>query len=745
MKRLIVVINLLCVALTSSLAQVYEAGTPRSWDIPTLDRAVSESHTMPPIDLVKLQAEDVLADQDPRKPYRFGHEFQVSYDLFQDAMVDLLPNGDVIRRLEIVCPGANTVNVIFDEFNLADGVQLYLYNYARTYYEGPYTSKNNNEYGTHGSWLVEGDQIIIELNEPADAVNSSKLKAGSVIHGYRSKSLTERNIGDSGPCNVNTICSDGDDFRNQIKGVGMIVTGPTLCSGALINNTALDKKPYVLTAEHCLNTQLSSWVFRFNWESSTCTNNNVPSADVINGAVERAANVDTDVALVEMLAPVPDNYDLYWLGWDKTDQAPNGVVAVHHPNGDCKKISSDNSAPTKATYNSADCWRVGNWDSGTTEGGSSGGPLISNQGYIIGQLFGGTAACSGTENNGQPDYFGRFGLSWDGDTLTERLKDWLDPLGENPDQLEGYPRVPWDMKMTQIQFVDEEMCVDEIGPVIHYQNVGDETVNTFTLNWQVNADPVETFVKQQTLAPGEAGLHYLPRAAIGDGSHSFKAYVELPNDSTDDNPTNDLMEMNFTNKGYGRRIHLLVETDNLGTHTTWEIKDNSDESVIASGGPYNNVNGGEEFISFYCLDGCYTFYIYDAASNGICCGSGFGEWEVSDEWGNVLGSGGMFANIDSVVFCADPTGIVTPQQQKPEFKLYPNPTNGIVNIKMVGTADVETISVYTMMGREVFASDSSNLRSTTAQLDLSTLQNGNYLVVVQTDLGRASRIVQLTH
>ena len=50
---------------------------------------------------------------------------------------------------------------------------------------------------------------------------------------------------------MDVICSDGLPWANEIKSVVRILTGGTLCTGTLVNNTAQDGTPYVLTAEHC--------------------------------------------------------------------------------------------------------------------------------------------------------------------------------------------------------------------------------------------------------------------------------------------------------------------------------------------------------------------------------------------------------------------------------------------------------------------------------------------------------------
>jgi hypothetical protein len=69
---------------------------------------------------------------------------------------------------------------------------------------------------------------------------------------------------------------------------------------------------------------------------------------------------------------------------------------------------------------------VADWDLGTTEGGSSGSPLFDQDGYVVGELHGGDAACG----NDRPDWYGRFSYAWDeGSTDDSRLSVWLDPLG----------------------------------------------------------------------------------------------------------------------------------------------------------------------------------------------------------------------------------------------------------------------------------------------------------------------------
>ena len=84
-----------------------------------------------------------------------------------------------------------------------------------------------------------------------------------------------------------------------------------------------------------------------------------------------------------------------------------------HPSGDVKKICFENDAPYQSSTGGAQVWWINAWELGVTEPGSSGSPLFNQDHRIIGQLYGGAAACSGSVNNGAYDFYGRFDVSWE--------------------------------------------------------------------------------------------------------------------------------------------------------------------------------------------------------------------------------------------------------------------------------------------------------------------------------------------
>ncbi|WP_435579339.1 T9SS type A sorting domain-containing protein [Gilvibacter sp.] len=463
MKKITLLFALLLLGVTVH-AQVTNEGEPVSWDLNT--RSALNPVVLEGIDLETLQAEDAVNDKMSGRPWRFGYEYSVDLGLETAGVWDELPNGDGIWRINLVSEGAKTLNFVFDRYVLPPGAKVYLYSDDRTSLLGAYTDNLNNAEKMLGTWLVDGDNIWIEYYEPKAVRGQGELNLAKVVHGYRSKSqlfsdgVQAKGLNDSGSCNHDVDCpvgADWDPFKEDLKrSVALQIMGGFVCSGALINNTNNDKTPYFLTANHCDAGSPATWSFRFNWRSpapscGTTTPSTSSAFNTTSGAVNRAINSESDVRLVELNSAIPDSWNLVWAGWNRSTTAiPNYSVGIHHPSGDIMKVCRDNNSPSRAIYNfngnpSTEMWRIngvgggggGGWEIGVTEGGSSGSPLFDQNGLIVGQLAGGTAACSGTSDNSGFDIYGRFDVSWDfGSSASNSVRFWLDPDGTAGDTLE---------------------------------------------------------------------------------------------------------------------------------------------------------------------------------------------------------------------------------------------------------------------------------------------------------------------
>src|SRR5690606_23612211 len=110
----------------------------------------------------------------------------------------------------------------------------------------------NRSDGKLGTWFVDGDNVWLEYYEPRSQRNKGSLQLSKVVHGYRSvsQSIANRGLNDSGSCNLDVDCSIGEDYdgiKDVLKrSVGLFLTGGSICSGTLINNTDNNNAPYFL-------------------------------------------------------------------------------------------------------------------------------------------------------------------------------------------------------------------------------------------------------------------------------------------------------------------------------------------------------------------------------------------------------------------------------------------------------------------------------------------------------------------
>ena len=708
-------------------------------------------YTMPEFDLQKLQKEDAKNDLDKSIPWRFGYKHDVDHNLNNSGAWSTLPNGDRVWRIMYHSPGAHTLNFMFFDFEMPKGGKVYVYNHNKTDILRPFTSDNNNPERILGTWLVKGDKAIIEYVEPAAVAGQGRLEISEVVHGYRTAETykQQKALNSSGDCNVDVNCNigTGDSMKEDVKkSVAMLVTGGSgFCSGALVNNTSNDGTPYFLTANHCVGTgTVTGWAFRFNWRSDASVADcatTAPSVDnsyneTVSGAILRARRTESDFALIEItdtgfFAASPD---VVWAGWDRSDVAPAYTVGIHHPAGDIQKVCRDDNQPT-AIDNGQEFWQItaagSGWELGVTEGGSSGSPLFDPNGRIIGQLWRGAAACSGTNDNDLQDDYGRFGISWDtGTTADARLRDWLDPTNTGDTTVDQYPPLAvydYDAKVT-VNNTTTSHCDGAADLDIVIRNDGTTTLTSATINYNIDGGTNQTINWTGSLLQGESEVagtgSYTGLAA---GAHTFSASVSNPNGTTDQNTFNDNSANNFDVPTSFDTITIELEltTDDYAAETGWELRDAAGTVIqsVAAGNYTNNNTTTTETINIPA-NGCYTFALTDDYGDGICCTYGNGSYTLRDGSGNTIASGATFGSEDATLFRAFSTLSISDEELN-ATTIFPNPSTGIYTIRTVQSG--LNYEVFNVLGQSVLRGTFNDTENT---INLQNQTTGMYLLKV---------------
>ncbi len=458
------------------LAQISQGGIPPSFKYHLRDQNKESNveRILIPFKVKDLKATNRYNQENLGTPPCFAKNIPVDLDMSNSGSWKVLPDGQKVWQLQIIADSARAIMLSYRYFMIPDGASLFIYNAQHTHVIGAFTAETNPMGGPFSTEMVVGDNIILEYVAPEVEGNgiAPRISIDGIgyVYDYINVSYLVRDkdrqnnerYGESGSCMININCSEGDNWQVEKKGVcrmlmylshGEAGAGWYLCTGTLVNNTAQDLTPYLLSANHCYSgatdDDLLKWQFIFHYESPTCENADPTKTYTLVGSYVRArtpTDGGSDGLLLELESEIPSEWDVYYNGWDASgDITEGGGVGIHHPAGDLKKISTfetySSSTWPGATPGATDAhWLLKfvatEHGHGVTEGGSSGSSLFNANHLIIGTLTGGNSTCS---NPNGSNYYGKLWYHWDkyGDSPSTQFKTWLDPLNLGVKTLQG--------------------------------------------------------------------------------------------------------------------------------------------------------------------------------------------------------------------------------------------------------------------------------------------------------------------
>lgn len=382
-----------------------------------------------PLDVNKMHDQEMVREIKGEAPrFAIAHSFEVAPTTEKAAWSQ---EGEMlIWTQRVQAPNAVSLNFAFEQFHLPAGATLEINATDFSDSMRSFTSSDNNQDQQLWTPVIMSDDVTITARVPAHKMNELKLVLTKINQGFRTfGQRTEK----AGACNVDVACPEGQGWEEEINSVAVISTGgSTFCTGFMVNNTAQDRTPFFMTANHCRigSSNAASLVTYWNYQKSSCRGDRQRSRNQFTtGSQFLAANAASDFALVRLNQRPNAEWNVTYAGWDRTGEDATTAIAIHHPSTDEKSISFSYMPTTVTTYLQNDIpgagthVRVTKWDVGTTEPGSSGSPLFNQDHRVIGQLHGGYASCSSITS----DWYGRFAVSWDGaGSSSSRLSDHLD-------------------------------------------------------------------------------------------------------------------------------------------------------------------------------------------------------------------------------------------------------------------------------------------------------------------------------
>jgi len=337
------------------------------------------------------------------------------------------PDGGFVWAAAVVSEGAGAIRVHINGLDLSDDADLFFFNTAGQAF-GPYSKKGPNGDGEFWSNTVVGSEGVVLLrhygpNGTRDLKGISFTIAGvghigqqfaqSLGGGGRSvmpESFCSFNV----PCIENASCHNGTPADPAKSAVALMqwVSGAYIytCTGGLIaDSDSSSQIPYFLTAHHCISRAKDAgnmeayFQFAIACGSTACPGQTTPGGIQRLGATIATTGTGGDFTLLRLNQAPPGGS--VFLGWDSAPVAFTNNVSLYrisHPAW-APQAYSDQHVNTSA--GTCTGWPRGeriysHTDHGGTEGGSSGSPVVTAAGKIVGQLSG---AC-GTNVNDECDY-----------------------------------------------------------------------------------------------------------------------------------------------------------------------------------------------------------------------------------------------------------------------------------------------------------------------------------------------------
>lgn len=233
---------------------------------------------------------------------------------------------------------------------------------------------------------------------------------------------------------------------------------------------------------------------------------------------------------------------------------------------------------------------------------------------------------------------------------------------------------------------------------------------------------------------------------VADDENYIDNHSELKQLVVNSNDPNDktcLEGQTISNSMIGQYVHYMIRFENTGTYPAQNIvvKDMIDTTKFdvstlqmtrASHDCYTRINGNKVEFIFENIN-----LPFDDATN-----DGYVVFKIKTK--STLAQNSSFSNTADIFFdynfpittntaTTNFANLTTQNAEKVKVSVYPNPAKNVVNIKSEN--QINSVTVFDIQGRQV---QTKIVGATETILDISNLQQGNYLLKISTDKGVVS-------
>lgn len=298
---------------------------------------------------------------------------------------------------------------------------------------------------------------------------------------------------------------------------------------------------------------------------------------------------------------------------------------------------------------------------------------------------------------------------------------------------------------------DAETCAGNLQPTkFNLTNNGSTTMTSSNIAYGVVGGPTLTYNFVGSLAPYTQTVITLPTYSFSAGAtNTLNIAVTSINGGTDQNPMNDLASKTIpltTKIANSLSLSMEFTQDQYGSESTWEVREEVSNVLVASGGPYTDLSASGVLLHsspFTVTSGkCYKVVANDSYGDGFNAGTGAGQYQIKAGTTVVYTMNGVMGLQDIKLFkTSTAAGVSENNSNIANVSIYPSPAKNAASLSLdLIQNESISISVVNTVGQVVFTESLSNLSAGNHVVNFNTENwaSGIYNINISSNTGNTT-------
>lgn len=307
---------------------------------------------------------------------------------------------------------------------------------------------------------------------------------------------------------------------------------------------------------------------------------------------------------------------------------------------------------------------------------------------------------------------------------------------------------------------DVDVCVGNLQQIkFNLANTGSTNLTSATITYSVSGGSSLIYNFTGNLAPFTQTIITLPAYSfIANTTNTLNIAVTNVNGSSDQNAANDVTVKSIpltTRIANALNLTMAFTQDAYGSESTWEVREEVSNALVASGGPYADLGIPDASGNLppatllntqaFTVNSntCYKVIVNDGFGDGFNSGFGAGNYQIKDGTTIIYTMNGVMKNQDVKLFKTSiSAGINQANSLITNIAVYPNPANNAASLSL-DLIQNETISINVVnaVGQIMHAETLNNLSAGNHVVNFNTENwaSGIYNINISTTNGTTNR------